>query len=276
MTQTISLKEAAEQLDVHYMTAYRYVRNGRLAAHKSGAEWRVRTDDVDQFIVDASTPVDPSAPRRANHRTGLEARLVAGDEPGAWGVIESAMASGAEPTEVLVDLLAPSLRSIGERWSSGELTVADEHRASAVAHRLIGRIGPRFARRGRKRGHVVVGAAPTDRHALPSAMLADLLRGNGFDVTDLGADTPSESFVEAAKAAQQLVVVAISVTSDDGLSTAKRTVDAVRLALGPGVPILVGGGAVRDEAHATSLGSDAFAPDGRRLLEVVDQLASAD
>ena len=54
--------------------------------------------------------------------------------------------------EVHLDLLAGSLRTIGERWASGELSVADEHRASTVASRIIGRLGPLFAQRGRKRG----------------------------------------------------------------------------------------------------------------------------
>ena len=31
---TISLQEAADQLGVHYMTVYRYVRHGRLPARK--------------------------------------------------------------------------------------------------------------------------------------------------------------------------------------------------------------------------------------------------
>ena len=45
--ETITLTEAAERLGVHYMTAYRYVRTGRLPATKLGSEWRVETSDVD-------------------------------------------------------------------------------------------------------------------------------------------------------------------------------------------------------------------------------------
>jgi len=269
MTETVSLKEAAEQLDVHYMTAYRYVRNGRLAAHKAGAEWRVRAADLEQLVRGDLAEPAPRA-RRASHRTGLESRLLAGDEPGAWGIVEAAMASGAEPSEVLIDLVAPAMVSIGERWAAGELTIADEHQASAVAQRIVARVGPRFARRGRKRGHIVVGAAPLDRHSLPSAIVADLLRGSGFAVTDLGADTPTESFVESALAAERLMAVAISVTSAEGLSTVATTVASIRSTVGPDVAIIVGGGAITNEDHAVALGSDGFAPDGRTLINLID------
>ena len=109
-------------------------------------------------------------------------------------MIQAALASGMEPIAVYLDLLGPALRSIGDRWARGQLSVADEHQASTVAGRLIGRLGPLFARRGRKPGAVLVGSVAGETHALPSAILADILRGAGFEVIDLGANTPPVSF----------------------------------------------------------------------------------
>ena len=45
----ISLHDVAEALHVHYMTAYRYVREGLLPGHKVGRRWCVRKSDLDQF-----------------------------------------------------------------------------------------------------------------------------------------------------------------------------------------------------------------------------------
>ena len=45
----ISLHDVAEALDVHYMTAYRYVREGILPGHKVGRSWCVRKSDLEQF-----------------------------------------------------------------------------------------------------------------------------------------------------------------------------------------------------------------------------------
>ena len=39
-----------------------------------------------------------------------------------------------------------------------ELGVADEHRATVVVQRLLGRLGPQLNRRGRSRGTIVVGS----------------------------------------------------------------------------------------------------------------------
>lgn len=218
MEPDLSLTAAAARLGVHYMTAYRYVRTGRLEAWKDGGEWKISRPALDSFMArQTSDPVVATEPRvvRSKARVHLEHRLVAGDEPGAWSVIEDALASGASPDEMAVDVLMPALASIGDRWADGSLSVAEEHRASAVAIRLIGRMGPRFAHRGRKRGTVVVGAPSGERHEMPVALVANLLRRAGFEVVELGPDTPPTSFAEMARSLSssgKLVAVLVGVT----------------------------------------------------------------
>ncbi len=132
-----------------------------------------------------------------HRRDRLESRLIEGDEAGAWGVGRRRHGLGGVARRGAHRVAVPSLRSIGQRWADGELTIADEHRASAVALRLIARMGPRFARPGRRRGVVVLGSVAGDRHSLPTAIMSDLLRGAGLEVVDLGADCPAESFADA-------------------------------------------------------------------------------
>ena len=146
-------------------------------------------------VRDARSATTAGAGRRrpAVLRDRLSRCLLAGDEPGAWNVVEGALATGYTPSELYLDLLAPTLREIGDRWERGDISVRGEHAVTAVATRLIGRVGPRFLRRGRRLGTVVVGSAPGDPHALPVAMLADILRGHSFDVADLGANVPLSS-----------------------------------------------------------------------------------
>ena len=256
------------------MTAYRYVRTGRLPARREGVQW----------MVDPAELAKMRSPERTTRGHGtvrsegpgkLAARMVAGDEPGAWGVVEAALASGVEAADVYLDLLVPALEVVGEGWAVGELTVADEHRATAIALRLVGRLGPRFARRGRKRGTVVVGAPAGEQHGLPSAILADLLRGVGFEVLDMGANTPAASFAETAKEANRLVAIAIAITitTPAGGAAVRAAVKAIRQA-DLGVPILVGGAAVHDRAQALRLGADEWSGiDGRSALVAIERIA---
>jgi MerR family transcriptional regulator, light-induced transcriptional regulator len=268
----LTLQQAADTLGVHYMTAYRYVRTGRLPAFKVGVEWRVNAKDL---------AVVKAGPRRARREGGgrprrwavdqVAERLVAGDEPGVWALVDATLASGAEPADIHLDLLAPALRSIGDRWESGELSVADEHRASVVAQRIVGRLGPMFARRGRRRGTVVLGAPPGELHALPGAMLADELRLARFEVVDLGANTPAESFADAARVAVRLVAVLVGATVP--ADKAITEVIAAMRGVAAGVPVLVGGAAVADELAALALGADGWSGlDARHAVAAVERL----
>jgi excisionase family DNA binding protein len=269
----LSLHEAADSLGVHYMTAYRYVRLGMLPAVKVGGSWVVTAADVDALRRAGSSPSGSgSGRRRAPWDERLAARLVAGDAGGAWSVVEAALSSGVAVDEIYLDVVAPAMRAIGDGWERGDIDVSVEHRASGIAMRLVGRLGPRFARPGRRRGTVVVGTPPGELHSLPLALFSDLVRGDGWDVTDLGADLPVESFVLAVEAATDLVAVGVSVTSAASLPSAASllaTLGAARAAgRTPDVPVVAGGAAVRDLAHARELGADTWAPSASAFCEL--------
>jgi MerR family transcriptional regulator, light-induced transcriptional regulator len=270
---SVSLLEAADQLGVHYMTAYRYVRTGRLAAHKLGSQWRVVQADLDHFIERAAAPAVASTSRRspADHTERLVSRLVAGDEGGAWTVVQRALAGGLAPATLYLDVLGPALREIGDQWASGQVTVAQEHQASMVTLRLLGRLGPLFTRPGRSRGSVVVGAPAGDTHSLPTALFADLLRGEGLAVVQLGADTPPDSFVEAARAADRLVAVGVTATLSGNEEALAATVEALHDAhLGP---VVVGGRAVDRGDLAERLGADHHPTSTPDAVALLDDLA---
>ena len=272
--ESVTLQEAADRLGVHYMTAYRYVRLGLLRAAKVGTTWRVERKVLEAFRerAELDSLVEPRSRRRAPWAERLEARLVAGDAGGAWGVIEAALRAGTEVEEVYLEILAPALVGMGERWARGEVDVSIEHRASGIVLRLLGRLGPRFVRRGRTRGSVVLGAPAGDQHSLPVALVADVIRAAGFEVADLGADVPAGSFARLAAEVPRLVAVGVSVTNPACLDSAARAIASVRRQLGDDVPVLVGGRAVRDAKHGGVLGADAYARDARAAVERLDEI----
>lgn len=270
----ITLQEAADELGVHYMTAYRYVRTGRLHAVKDGAEWRVDPADLGSLQVGRRT----TAPTRTANGSRwtpdpgrLAGRLVDGDEPGSWQLLEDALTGGASPEAVYTDLLVPAMAQVGERWATGTVTVAEEHTATVTVQRLTGRLGPRFRRPGRKRGTIVLGAAPGDQHGLAVGLLADPLRGRGFRVTDLGADVPIEAWLDAARAAERLRAVGISVVAAGLDAVVAGTVAALHEAVD--APVILGGAALRDADHAKALGADGWAPSHTEALDLFERLA---
>jgi excisionase family DNA binding protein len=265
---TLTLQEAADELGVHYMTAYRYVRLGLLDAAKRGGTWKVEQSAIDAFRAGSDrSPVVPG--ESAPWAERLESRLVEGDSAGAWGVVDKAMSSGMALDAIYVELLTPAMANIGERWSTGELDVAIEHRASGIAMRIIGQIGPRFARRGRSRGVVIVAAPAGEHHALPLAMLSDLLRLEGWEVADLGVDLPAASLVYLLGETPDAVAVGLSASSEQNLNALAEMCRVVRSER-PDLLIILGGGAVRGREHALSLGADEWALTSEQMNGLIE------
>jgi excisionase family DNA binding protein len=265
------MQEAANELGVHYMTVYRYVRLGMLPARKVGASWRIDVADLER--LDTSPDV-PSRKRSAPWRDRLQARMLAGDEAGSWGVVEAAFASGMTPADFYCEVLTPALHTIGDLWQNGKLGVEDEHLASEVAAEVIGRLGPRFARRGRTKGTVVLAMPEGERHHLGLAMLADILRSDGYRVLNLGADTPASALVAALRQVEDLSAIAVGVVNADRLAAATSLIKAVRRFFG-GVPVVAGGAAVPDEEAALRLGADGGATDARAVGSLISDIAAS-
>ncbi|MEM1333381.1 MAG: B12-binding domain-containing protein, partial [Actinomycetota bacterium] len=213
---------------------------------------------------------EQSSRKQAPWSERLEARLVAGDARGAWGVVEAAMAAGRDLDSLYLEVLSPAMVSIGDRWAKGELDVAVEHRASGIAMRVIGRLGHRFVRRGRPRGSVVIGTPPGESHAIPTAIVSDLLRMRGWEVWDLGADVPIESYLFALTDEPGVKAVGLSVTHPANLDALQQTCDAIRSTV-PDMKIVLGGGAVCGSDHAESLGADAHAATGADMHDLLDE-----
>jgi excisionase family DNA binding protein len=270
----LSLREAADRLGLHYMTIYRRVRLGILPAQKVGGTWLVDPADLEPTTA---TPGRGRRPRGAAHQrvsiwqARLQARMLGGDVAGSWQVIEAAMASGFDPGEIYVRLLAPSLHAIGAAWRTGRVSVDQEHLASSVAGALIGRLGPRFVHPGRKKGVVIVAMPPGERHGLGVAMLADILADAGYGVLNLGPDTPTASLVAAMRDVGSLVAVVVSVVDTARRPAAGRLLAAARRER-PSVVRLVGGNAVPDERVALELGADGWVADPRRLGDLIGSL----
>jgi methanogenic corrinoid protein MtbC1 len=269
-----NLKEVARALDVHYMTAYRYVRQGRLEARWVDNGWQVHRDEIEAFRTGGTgggatdgAPVDWAG--------RLAPMLVNGDESGAWSVMEAALAAGIDARGCYLSVLSVALVDLGECWSAGtDDDLVDERLATATAVRIVHRLGARFTRPGRRKGSIVLGAPTGEDHTLPVAIAADLIRLAGFTVLELGADVSTATFVAAAQRTERLVAVGISLTTPEALDAALD----VRRALAeqvPGVAVLVGGQAVANPDVAEMLGSAAWAADGADLAEVLDQLARA-
>jgi len=234
----VDLRGAARLLGVHYQTAYQWVRDGTLPAMKVGNSYELDESDVRRLADQRGRPTPP--PRQARVRSWsslverFAAHLLDGDEAAARVVVERLLAGGATPVELLDLLLAPALRRIGEEWATGEVTVAEEHRASAICERIVARLS--ISPRGRPRGVCVVATPEGEAHSLPASMAAVALRSDRWHVHHLGTEVPQPDLVRLAAGVGAGLAV-LSVARREALEPGAATAAALAAR---GVPALVG------------------------------------
>jgi DNA-binding transcriptional MerR regulator len=134
----------------------------------------------------------------------LALALDAFDEPTAQAALDRLL-SDYTVESVLRDLLLPYLRRLGERWESGEISVAHEHFASNL---LRGRLTNLARGWGNGNGPAaVLACAPGEQHDLPLLMLGIALNRLGWRIVYLGGDTPIDVLGQVAERGRPVLVV---------------------------------------------------------------------
>jgi excisionase family DNA binding protein len=235
----MQLRDAANTLGVHYQTAYGWVRQGTLPARKTARGYEVSESDVRDLQAKRAAGAEPPRAVRvrdwAAQADRLYAALAAGDEAQALRDF-GRLAAGVPLTTLCDQVIAPALRRIGADWAAGRLSIAAEHRATAICERLISARARQP--QGRSRGVAVTATPPGERHALPALMAAACLREDHWQVHHLAADLPAADLIGLAEDVGAGLVVLSSATAD-AARLAGREAAEIRARL-PHARVLVG------------------------------------
>ncbi len=142
-------------------------------------------------------------------RTALADALRHGDLVRARRVVREASAEMPVVT-MLDDVLAPAMHSIGALWRAAQITVADEHLATTICHRLVTEISATLQTAPANSRETVLLVTPEpERHELGLLMASAVLCGAGYETLLLGSGVPAEA-LNAALLRHRPAVVALS------------------------------------------------------------------
>ncbi len=136
---------------------------------------------------------------------GLDHALTDLDEPAAQAALDRTFES-LDLETALAQVVLPFLHDLGERWSTAERSVGQEHFASNV-------IGGRLRARARGWGNgdgpgALLACPPGEQHELGLICFGLLLRERGWTIAYLGAETPVADLATAvAELSPELVVL---------------------------------------------------------------------
>ena len=188
----------------------------------------------------------------ADHAERLAGALDRFNEVDANAILDDAIARFTVDT-VARDVLLPVMHEIGTRWESGDVSVAEEHFATALLRGRMLALGRNW---GAGTGPLALLACPPDeQHDLGLIAFGLVLRERGWRIALLGGDTPIETISDAVTKLAPDVVVLAALTPERFEAVA----DSVR-ALAEGTRVLIGGEGA-GEGLAERLGARALLPD---------------
>lgn len=214
-------------------------------------------------IVPSLPPVDPTAaaqiPSGSLSPELLASLLADGDDELAAWTLRHALAESSRE-DVYDGLVADAMRLVGERWATGQWSVAEEHLASQTLLRALDRIRPELGPDGRVGPLAVLAGVAGEHHVIALVGLDHVLREKGWTVANLGADVPAAdlaSFVERNEAR----LVALTASDPARMGTAATSVEAVRAAAAARgstehLSVMLGGRLATHPGIGTTLGVD--------------------
>ena len=139
-----------------------------------------------------------------------------GDPATAAALVHAATSDGIDVRTLYLQVLQPALYEIGRRWEEAEISIAQEHLATATTQSLMARLAERLEHTTPRGRTALVAGAEGELHSIGARMVADFLEADGWDVLFVGALSPVDALAEMA-ADRGVDVVALSASLSERL-----------------------------------------------------------
>jgi methylmalonyl-CoA mutase cobalamin-binding domain/chain len=175
--------------------------------------------------------------------------------------VKEAIGRGRNPLAIL-DECRSGMDRVGELFSTGEYFLAELIMSAEIFKEVAGLLEPLLLKNqgGSSLGSAVIATPKGDIHDLGKNIVATLLKVAGFEVHDLGVDTPPEVIVDKV-AETQAKVVALSALVTPTFESMKKVVDLlIERNLRDRRYVIIGGGPTTSKVR-DYVGADAWSLD---------------
>lgn len=241
----------------------------------------IEREIIPRLVIAHSTDEKPTKLKGAND--AIEAGEVEALAPLALQVeadrllshIESILARGVSVVTVMVDLLAPTARLLGEYWESDQCDFVEVTmglwRLQEVVHEIANQLP---ADKGRMVGghRVLFASMPGDQHSFGTVVIDELFRRDGW-VTDRISDAETPDLLRRV-ADDWFDMIGLTISCDCHIAPLASLIMALRnVSRNSRVCVMVGGRVFSENPDlAGQVGADGTARDAKLALEVADSL----
>lgn len=134
----------------------------------------------------------------------------------AKGLAQKALDENFPLLEVIEKGYGDGIKRVGKLWDEGEFFLPELMRGAQVMQEAVDILSPHLegSEKIKTKGKVVIATIEGDIHTIGKTIVAIMLKANGFEVIDLGADVKAETIVaEAEKHHADLIGVSALLTT---------------------------------------------------------------
>lgn len=192
--------------------------------------------------------------------------------------IEAILARGVSVDTVMVDLLAPAARLLGEYWEGDRCAFVDVTmglwRLQEVVHEIAARIPENRAMAAGGRRALFV-SMPGDRHSFGTVVIDEIFRRDGW-VTDRLSEVETADLVKRVSE-EWFDLIGLTISCDCHIAPLAPTIAALRsVSRNAGLCVMVSGSVFgADPDLAARVGADGTARDAKLALQVAADLVRA-
>ncbi len=196
--------------------------------------------------------------------------IVNADRASAEEIAQRALDSGISPSDIMQNGFVKGIQEVGDLFESGEVFLPElMMSADAMAGATEVTNAALEGEAAEAKGTVVIGTVQGDVHDIGKAIVIAYLKANGYDVTDLGRDVSSETFIEKAKELSA-DIIGMSALLTTTMEEQKKVIKVIKE---QGLPYkTVVGGAPCTQRWADQIGADAYAEDANDGVKKIDAL----
>jgi corrinoid protein of di/trimethylamine methyltransferase len=184
--------------------------------------------------------------------------VLAGNAKQAVALTKEAVEAGVDPQVLLEEYMIPAMDEVGQRFEANECFVPELLISARAMKGAVEVIRPLLATAGAEpAGRVVIGTVQGDLHDIGKNLVAIMLEGGGFEITDVGVDANADKFIDAINS-KNPDVVALSALLTTTLPSMKNIIDRMTQAgVRERVKVIVGGAPVTQD-FADEIGADGY------------------
>jgi len=198
--------------------------------------------------------------------------LIEGNGDVVVELIKKALDDNTPAKEILDKGIIPGLRQVGDLFEKGEYFLPELIVSGEAATKALDLLQPILEKSGTaSKGKFAIGTVQGDIHDIGKNIVIMMLKGSGWEVTDLGVDVSPEDFCSAV-AEGDFQILGLSSLLTMTMPTTVRTIKALKAAgLRSKVKIMVGG-APTTKQWADEIGADGWADEAPSAVGVAAAL----